>query len=139
MSVTLKDNANADVVYTLQRDSSSAVQLAVTYTGPANTDVSRDALVVKSTDPKRVGISYGVRRSSVAYYKSYQIQNPQAANENKDLKLEISISLPIGGGATPGSGNISQAQYLEACARVQAFITSETYMANIGLLGLKPD
>jgi hypothetical protein len=139
MSLTLKDNADANVTYTLLRDSSSGTNLDRRYYGASHTDISKDLLVLKSTDPKRVTGSYGVRRSSASYYKTYAITNPNQIAESKDLKVEINISVPIGAGLTPGTGNVSSAQYLEACARIQAYITSEAYMTSIGLLGVSPD
>lgn len=135
MSLTLKNQAGTNVTYSVLRDSSSGTQLTKSYFGPSNTDILKDQVVVKSTDPKRTADSYGVRRSSVAYYLSKAISDPNAASATKDMKIEVSVSVPIGAAAQ----SFSAADLLEAAARVQEFITNETYIQNVFLTGVSPD
>nr|UJQ85126.1 MAG: hypothetical protein 2 [Leviviridae sp.] len=120
MSLTLKDNADANVTYTQVRSSATSNGVKTTYSGPAHTDIAKDSLVVTTQDPKRTSDSYGNRRTSIAYYKTIDVDAPNGVTGvMKDLKVEVSVSLPVG--ATASELN-------EAAARVQAFLASETYL-----------
>lgn len=127
MSITLKDNAAANVAYTQVRSVAQATGVKTTYNGPAHTDVAKDHLAITVQDPKRSTDSYGNRRTTVAYYKSIDVEVPGSASTvSKDLKIEINISLPVG--ATTSELN-------EAGARLQAFLESETYLDTTAFSG----
>lgn len=134
MALTLKNNADANVTYNVLRDSSSGDKLDASYYGPLHSDTQKDILVVKSSDPKRTNDSYGVRRTTVGYYKSFAIAGPSTLTTSKDLKVELSVSFPVG----IGSQVVSAAEFHEACARLQAFLSSETMTDNAALLGILP-
>nr|UJQ85967.1 MAG: hypothetical protein 2 [Leviviridae sp.] len=130
MTIALKDNAGATVNYTFARDIQSANGLKRTFFGPSHSDATKDMLALTISDPKRVSDSFGNRRTTIAYYATVDVDTPDGqTGVKKDLKVEINVSLPVGA---------TSSELLEACARIQEFITSEsnctTTMLNGGVL-----
>lgn len=120
MSITLKNNADANVVYNQVRSVAQASGVKTTYNGPTHTDVSKDNLAITLQDPKRASDSYGNRRSTISYYKTIDVEVPGGVTTvAKDLKIEINVSLPVGA---------TTSELFEAGARIQAFLASEAYL-----------
>lgn len=118
MTIALKDNAGATVNYSFARDVSVANGIKRHYYGPSHSDSAKDMLTITISDPKRTADSYGNRRATIAYYATVGVDTPDGqTNVAKDLKVEVNVSLPVG---------TTSAELLEACARMQEFITSES-------------
>lgn len=122
MSIVLKDAAAANVTYSIYRKSENRAE----YIGPAHTDLAKDLLVVTSTSPKQTSQSYGNRRSSVNLLTSVNSPNPDGTTSVRDLKVEVSVSLPAG---------VTFAVLDEALSRIAEAISNDTIATDLFHLG----
>lgn len=66
------------------------------YIGANHSDVDKDVLIAVSTAPKQTKESYGNRRTSVNLVDTVSVSTPLGENVNKDMKLELAASIPVG-------------------------------------------
>jgi hypothetical protein len=92
MTITLKDTAAANVVYSIYRKEADRA----IYIGPAHTDIVKDQLVVSSVSPKQTAGSFGNRRSSVNLLTTVSVTDPGGETVSKDMKVEVIVSMPAG-------------------------------------------
>lgn len=110
--ITLKNQAAADVIYTIYR----AAGDRATYTGPLNTDITSDQLVLTSKAPKRNGLNLGNRRSSANLITSTSVLDSESNVVIRNRKFAIDASLPVG---------TSLIDVQEDAARIIAFLSVE--------------
>ena len=122
MPIVLKNTAAANVTYSIFRKSDNRAE----YIGPAHTDLAKDLLVVTSTSPKQSATSYGNRRSSVNYLVSVSSPNPGGTTQVRDLKVEVSVSLPAG---------VTFAVLDEALSRVAEAISNDAIATDLFHIG----
>jgi len=122
MSITTKDTSAAAVTYNHFRTQENRA----TYIGPVHSDISKDMLIVQSSSPKRSGSSFGNRRSSINLVQSVDVVDAEGATVTKDMKVELSISIPAG---------VTTAQLAEACARIEGIISDDTNRVDILHIG----
>lgn len=96
MSVTLKDVATADKVYQSFRTNGDRSE----YIGPDHSDVTKDWVSISSSNPKRTSATFGNRRSTFKVVRTVTVSTPDGSTEQKDARIEISISLPVGTSAS---------------------------------------
>lgn len=92
MSITTKAPDDSNVVYNAIRTEGPRTS----YIGANHSDITKDMLVVTSNNPKRVGDSYGNRRTSFNLVRSSAVGTPSGSEEVKDAKVELLISVPVG-------------------------------------------
>lgn len=92
MSITLKDVALADKVYSTYRNSGDRTE----YIGPNHSDLTKDWASLSSTAPKKNSATYGNRRSTFKVIRSSVVATPTGGTETKDAKIDISVSIPVG-------------------------------------------
>nr|UJQ85252.1 MAG: hypothetical protein 2 [Leviviridae sp.] len=122
MSITLKNTAAADVVYNIYRKSENRAE----YIGPAHTDLSKDLLVVSSSSPKQTSTSFGNRRSTVNLLTTVSAPLPDGTSAKRDMKVEISVSLPAG---------VTFAILDEALSRIAHAITTDAIATDLLFIG----
>lgn len=92
MSITLKDVALADKVYQPFRTNGDRSE----YIGPNHSDVTKDWASLMSTAPKKTAATFGNRRSTFKVVRTVTVSTPDGGTEQKDARIEISVSLPVG-------------------------------------------
>jgi hypothetical protein len=122
MSITLKDDAASDVVYVALH----TIGNSTTYIGPTHSDIVNDKLIISSTPPKRSATTYNNRRSKLNYVASVEVATPDGGVEQKDMKMEINVSIPVG---------TSEASIAEALARIADIATQATLINDITVVG----
>lgn len=118
MSITLKNAANADVIYTLQRTTGDKAE----YAGPNHSDLAKDSLAITSVAPRRSPTSYGNRRSSMNMIMTIVADTPDGRTETKDFKLEVVASLPV---------TATESEIQEIRARVASLLAQGTLVESI--------
>nr|UJQ85135.1 MAG: hypothetical protein 2 [Leviviridae sp.] len=122
MSIITKNAAGANVTYTIFRKDSDVAS----YVGANHSDVSKDIIVVKSVSPKQTLSAYGNRRSTVNYLVTVSTANPDGTTTAKDLKLEVSASIPAG---------VSFATFKEALQRQGNMLIDDAIAGDLFHLG----
>jgi len=92
MTITLKDRLDADKAYSQFRIVGDRTE----YIGPDHSDVTKDHLILSSVSPKRTATTYGNRRSTFKVVRSISVATPDGGTEQKDARIEIAVSLPVG-------------------------------------------
>lgn len=122
MDISTKDLAAAAVVYSHYRTDNNRA----TYIGPVHSDLSKDMLVVQSVSPKRNGVSYGNRRSLANLINSVSVLDTNGVSTTKDMKAEISVSIPAG---------VTLNDFKERIARLNGILDDATLVENLFFTG----
>lgn len=88
---TVKADATALVFNPYRTENNRAI-----YIGPLHTDISKQQLTLSSSAPKQNSSTYGNRRSSLNYVATVNVENPAAETVRRDMKAELSVSVPVG-------------------------------------------
>ena len=96
------------------------------YLGPNHTDVVKDVMLLSSVSPKLTSASYGNRRSSVNDISTSAVDTPNGDVENRDLKLEVLGSIPVG---------TLDATFDAALLRLQNLVNDSALMKQIFIQG----
>jgi len=118
MSLSTFDNNAVAVVYDHYRTD----QNRATYVGPVHSDLSKDSMIVTSVAPKRNGVSFGNRRSSLNLVQSVQVLDTNGLTVTKDMKVEILISLPAG---------VTEDALKEAVSRVRGVLNANATVVDL--------
>lgn len=122
MSISLKNAAAAVVQYVLHRvDGAVAI-----YHGENHSDIAKDQLTLRSDAPVRTRTAYGNRRSVVKLVTAVAVASPDGTSEQKDMKFELSTSVPVG---------VSVVQVKESIARIAALADNEALVESIVVAG----
>ena len=122
MAISLKNAAAAVVAYVQYR-----VDGVVTlFQGPSHSDMAKDQLSIRSDAPVRTRTQYGSRRSSIKLVTTVPVANPDGTSEQKDMKFEISTSVPVG---------VTSALVKESIARIAALAANDQLMLDITVSG----
>jgi hypothetical protein len=122
MSIVTKNAAGTNVTYNVYRKETNRA----VYIGPSHSDILKDSLVISSVPPKSGSSAYGNRRSSANYLVTITTGNPDGSNSAKDMKVEVSVSLPAGA---------SFATLKEALARVAGTMTDDAVATDLFHIG----
>lgn len=97
------------------------------YIAETHDDLNKDTAIVSSQSPKRQGNSLGVRRASVNFVRSIAVPTVTGEKtENKDGKMEILASFPVG---------MTDDQFAEFCANAQNFFADPEQVKAIFRIG----
>lgn len=122
MPLSLKDSVNASQSFELHRvEGTRAV-----YRGPQDTDMKTDQLILVANAPKKTAASFGNRRCTVKYIRTSATALPDTTKQDKDMKAELSVSLPVG--ATP-------ADVAELVAYIRSAIALDEVMIELAQTG----
>lgn len=72
----------------------------VVYTSSDHTLVSRDQVALARSWPKRVGVFYGVAKSSVKFTKDVTVAQADGTTAVAPIIMELSASVPVGANAS---------------------------------------
>lgn len=124
MSITLKNAAAADVVYSQYRVSGTRA----TYIGPEHDDLKKDQLVISTTDPKVTAQARGNRRGSLNLVRTVETPGVSAdvTAVLKDAKVEIVTSFPSG---------MSDAARNELAARIASAMSDPVLVKRLFVIG----
>ena len=122
MAISLKNAAQAVVNYVLFRTEG----VVSVFNGPSHSDLIKDQLTVRSDAPTRTRTQYGNRRSTIKLVSTVPVSNPDGTSEQKDMKFELSTSVPVG---------VSIALVKESIARIAALAANEQLVEDIVVSG----
>ena len=118
-----KNLAGTAVTYSRYRSAGNRTE----YVGPANSDLTKDQIILQSTAPKTQGENRGNRRSSVNVVSGVSVLNTKGVSVVRDAKLELLASVPAG---------MTEGDFKELCARQAALLADPTFVKNLFLTGL---
>lgn len=124
MSITTKNKANADVVYSLYRTSGNRS----TFIGPNHTDSSKDQCVFNQTDPVTSKNESGYRRTSCEFLSTVPITETSGVVK-KIGRVSVSSSLPVG---------MPEGEIDELFARACEVAKQGAQKKNFFILGVRP-
>jgi len=113
MSISTLDKDSVAVVYTHYRTENNRA----VYIGPLHSDLVKDTMIISSAAPKRNGVSFGNRRSSINLITTVIVDDVNGVPTSKDMKVELSVSLPAG---------VTTDTLKESLARVAHILTTTT-------------
>lgn len=122
MAISLKNAAAAVVSYVQYQ----VAGFLVLFNGPDHSDLAKDQLSLRSDNPVRTRTQYGNRRSVIKLVRTVAVTNPDGTSEQKDMKFEISTSVPVG---------VLPAQVRESIARIASLASNEQLMLDIAVSG----
>lgn len=122
MAISLKNAAAAAVSYVQYQ----VAGLVTLFNGPDHSDLAKDQLTLRSDNPVRTRTQYGNRRSVIKLVRTVAVQNPDGTTDQKDMKFEISTSVPVG---------VTSALVKESIARIASLASNEQLMLDVTVSG----
>lgn len=122
MAISLKNAAQAVVNYVLFRTEG----VVSVFHGPGHSDLTKDQLTIRSDAPTRTRTQYGNRRSTIKLVSTVAVSNPDGTSDQKDMKFELSTSVPVG---------VSIALVKESIARIAALAANEQLVEDVAVSG----
>ena len=92
MPINVKDAAGTATQYFIFRTQGNKSS----YISSGHNDLNQDMLVITPSDPKQTSATYGTRRTSIKFLRDVDVATPGGTTERKTLKVELSVSVPIG-------------------------------------------
>lgn len=122
MSIVTQNAAGTNVTYSIYRKETNKA----TYIGSSHSDILKDQLIITSVPPKSSNGTYGNRRSSANYLITVSTSNPDGTTSAKDMKVEVSVSLPAG---------VTFASLKEALRRVAGTMSDDAVATDLFHIG----
>nr|UJQ84985.1 MAG: hypothetical protein 2 [Leviviridae sp.] len=122
MALVLKDKAAASVTFAEFRQEGNRAE----YVGPNHTDLDKQTVILSSEAPKQNGVTYGNRRSVAKVIDTVTVAAPTGADVRRDMKLELSASIPVGA---------TFAEFEELAANVAEMLAQPTLLNDLFMIG----
>lgn len=122
MSITTVDASAGALVYNIFRVTNDRAS----YIGPVHSDLLKQQLLLTSIAPKQLKDSYGNRRSTLNSVSTVSVLNPAGETVSKDMKLELTASIPVGA---------TFAQFKEHLAAIADLANDDAMMNSFFLTG----